>query len=58
MDDHDKAIKYFTRAVLLDRSYKTAWTLIGHEYTYLKNYHAAIEAYRRAIGLRVHMAES
>ncbi|KAG6832599.1 hypothetical protein H0H92_014435 [Tricholoma furcatifolium] len=27
-----------------------AWTLMGHEYVEMKNSHAAIEAYRRAVG--------
>jgi len=49
--EHEKAIKYFRRATQLDRSYLSAWTLMGHEYVEMKNSHAAIEAYRRAIGL-------
>jgi len=48
--EHDKAIKYFKRATDLDRTYLSAWMLIGHEYVEMKNSHAAIEAYRRAIG--------
>ncbi|QRV94350.1 anaphase-promoting complex subunit 8 [Ceratobasidium sp. AG-Ba] len=46
---HEQAIRYFQRAVLLDRSYLAAWTLMGHEWVELKNSQAAIEAYRRAI---------
>ncbi|KAJ3979021.1 hypothetical protein F5890DRAFT_1478865 [Lentinula detonsa] len=46
--DHVKAIKYFRRATQLDRTYLSAWTLMGHEYVEIKNSHAAIEAYRRA----------
>ena len=34
----------------LDRTYLSAWTLMGHEYIELKNSNAAIEAYRRAAG--------
>jgi Tfp pilus assembly protein PilF len=34
----------------LNRDYLPAWTLLGHEFVELKNSHAAIEAYRRAIG--------
>ncbi|KAF8750713.1 Zinc finger C-x8-C-x5-C-x3-H type (and similar), partial [Rhizoctonia solani] len=45
---HEPAIRYFQRAVLLDRTYLAAWTL-GHEFVELKNSQAAIEAYRRAI---------
>jgi anaphase-promoting complex subunit 8 len=48
--EHEKAIKYFRRAVQLDRTYLSAWTLMGHEYIELKNSNAAIEAYRRAAG--------
>jgi anaphase-promoting complex subunit 8 len=48
--EHEKAIKYFRRATHLDRTYLAAWTLLGHEYVELKNSHAAIEAYRRAVG--------
>jgi len=48
--EHEKAVKYFRRAIQLDRTYLSAWTLMGHEYVEMKNSHAAIEAYRRAIG--------
>ena len=48
--DHEKAVKYFRRATQLDRTYLSAWTLMGHEYVEMKNSHAAIEAYRRAVG--------
>ncbi|KAH8080266.1 hypothetical protein BXZ70DRAFT_640964 [Cristinia sonorae] len=47
--EHEKAIKYFRRATQLDRTYLSAWTLMGHEYVELKNSHAAIEAYRKAV---------
>ncbi|VBB76188.1 Putative Anaphase-promoting complex subunit 8 [Podospora comata] len=46
---HDKAVHYFRRALMLDRSCLSAWTLMGHEYVELKNTHAAIESYRRAV---------
>ncbi|KAK4219329.1 anaphase-promoting complex subunit 8 [Rhypophila decipiens] len=46
---HEKAVQYFRRALTLDRSCLSAWTLMGHEYVELKNTHAAIESYRRAI---------
>jgi len=48
--EHEKAVKYFRRATQLDRTYLSAWTLMGHEYVEMKNSHAAIEAYRRAVG--------
>lgn len=46
----EKAITYFRRATELNQSYLSAWTLMGHEYIEVKNSHAAIESYRRAIG--------
>lgn len=48
--DHIRAVGYFQRALRLDKEYLSAWTLMGHEYVELKNTHAAIEAYRRALG--------
>jgi anaphase-promoting complex subunit 8 len=35
---------------MLNRDYLPAWTLMGHEFVELKNSHAAIEAYRKAVG--------
>ena len=46
---HEKAVMYFRRALTLDRSFLSAWTLMGHEYIELKNTHAAIKSYRRAV---------
>lgn len=48
---HEKAVTYFKRALMLDRGYSSAWTLLGHEYLSLQNTHAAIESYRRAVEL-------
>ncbi len=48
--EQEKAIQYFRRATELDQTYLSAWTLMGHEYVEVKNSHAAIESYRRAIG--------
>ena len=47
--DHEKAVIYFRRALSLDRTFLSAWTLMGHEYVELKNTQAAIECYRRAV---------
>lgn len=47
--EHEKAVVYFRRALTLDRSFLSAWTLMGHEYVEMKNTHAAIESYRRAV---------
>ncbi|KAF8849750.1 TPR-like protein [Acephala macrosclerotiorum] len=49
LSSHEKAVQYFRRALTLDRSCLSAWTLMGHEYIELKNTHAAIESYRRAV---------
>ena len=48
--EHEKAVLYFRRALKINRNYLAAWTLLGHEYLELKNTHAAVEAYRRAVG--------
>lgn len=44
-----KAVQYFQRALKLNPSYTSAWTLMGHEYVELKNTPAAMESYRRAV---------
>ena len=49
LSQHEKAVQYFRRALTLDRSCLSAWTLMGHEYVELKNTHSAIESYRRAV---------
>ena len=46
---HERAIQSFQRALKLDHSYTSAWTLMGHEYIELRNTHAALESYRRAL---------
>jgi len=47
--EHEKAVIYFRRALILDRSFLSAWTLMGHEFVEMKNTHAAIDSYRRAV---------
>lgn len=47
--EHEKAIMYYKRALILNRNCLSAWTLMGHEFVELKNLHAAIESYRRAV---------
>ncbi|KAF9181942.1 Anaphase-promoting complex subunit 23 [Haplosporangium sp. Z 11] len=47
--EHEKAVVYFKRALRFNRSYASAWTLLGHEYLEMKNTYAAVEAYRRAV---------
>jgi anaphase-promoting complex subunit 8 len=44
-----KAILYFQRALKLDPSFTSAWTLMGHEYVEWKQTAHAIECYRRAV---------
>ena len=39
-----QAVMYFRRALALDRSCLSAWTLMGHEYVEMKNPPAAIGA--------------
>ncbi|KAI1356980.1 hypothetical protein F5Y01DRAFT_309521 [Xylaria sp. FL0043] len=51
---HQDAIIYFRRALILDRNFSSAWTLLGHEYLKLENSHAAMSSYIRAIGLNKH----
>ena len=41
---------YFERALYLDRNYLTAWALMGHELIEMKNPHADVDAYRKAVG--------
>ncbi|KAI5964406.1 CDC23 [Candida theae] len=47
--EHEKAIMYYKRALILNKDCLSAWTLMGHEFVELKNSHAAIESYRRAV---------
>ncbi|KAF9345229.1 anaphase-promoting complex component apc8, partial [Mortierella sp. NVP85] len=47
--EHEKAVTYFKKALRLNRSYASAWTLLGHEYLEMKNTFAAVESYRRAV---------
>lgn len=49
--EHEKAVLYFQRALKLNRSFISAWTLMGHEFLEMGNTNAALEAYRRATGI-------
>ena len=49
--EHEKSVVCFKRALSLDRSYVSAWTLMGHEYVELKNHERAIQAYRQAVSV-------
>ena len=48
--EREKSISYFRRALQIDRNCLSAWTLMGHEYVELKNTHAAVISYKRAVG--------
>lgn len=48
--DHTKAVIYFQRALKLDPTYLSAWTLMGHEFMEIKNANAAVQSYRKAVG--------
>jgi anaphase-promoting complex subunit 8 len=48
---HARAVLYFQRALALDPSYLSAWTLLGHEYVELRHTALAIGAYRRALDI-------
>jgi anaphase-promoting complex subunit 8 len=45
---HEKAIRYFTRALKLDANHVSAWTLMGHEYVELRNFACAVKCYQNA----------
>ena len=49
--DHQKSVMYFQRALRLNPNYISAWTLMGHEYMEMKNSNAAIQCYRKAVGM-------
>lgn len=51
--EHEKAIMYYKRALILNKNCLSAWTLMGHEFVELKNSHAAIESYRRAVDINL-----
>ncbi|XP_031618954.1 cell division cycle protein 23 homolog [Contarinia nasturtii] len=51
--DHTKAVVYFQRALKLDPTYLSAWTLMGHEFMEIKNTNAAIQSYRKAVEVNI-----
>lgn len=44
--EHERAVVYYKRAIVLNRNYMAAWTLMGHEFVELGNPQAAIETYQ------------
>ncbi len=49
VSEHEKSIKHFKRAIMLDHRFLEVYTLLGHEYLELKNLMSAIEAYNSAV---------
>ena len=49
ISEHEKAVKQFKRAIMLDYRFLEVYTLLGHEYLELKNLMSAIEAYNSAV---------
>jgi len=49
--DHERAVKYFRKALHLDRTYLPAFTLMGHEHIEMKRSEEAIESYRAGVEL-------
>lgn len=47
--DHYKAVSYFQRALRLNPSYLSAWTLMGHEFMELSNAVGAVNCYRKGL---------
>lgn len=47
--EHEKAIRHFKRAIMLDPRFLEVYTLLGHEYLELKNLMSSIEAYNSAV---------
>jgi len=37
IDEHDKAVQWFKRALRIDRKCLPAWTLLGHEFVEMRN---------------------
>lgn len=50
--EHERAVIYFKRALQLNPSFLSAWTLMGHEYVEMKNTTAAVSAYRTAVDIQ------
>lgn len=44
--EHERAVIHYKRAIVLNRNYMAAWTLMGHEFVELGNPQAAIETYQ------------
>jgi len=49
--EHQKALRFFHRALKLNPLCLDAWTLLGQEYMELKNSNDAIQSYSKALGM-------
>lgn len=49
ISEHEKAVRQFKRAIMLDYKFLEVYTLLGHEYLELKNLMSSIEAYNSAV---------
>lgn len=47
---HHNSVLYFQRSLKVDPTFLSSWILLGHEFMELRNYNAAIQSYRKAIG--------
>ncbi|OQR78967.1 cell division cycle protein 23-like [Tropilaelaps mercedesae] len=48
-EEHAPALLYFKKAMKVSINYGAAWTLMGHEYSLIKNINAAIQCYHQAV---------
>ncbi|XP_022662283.1 cell division cycle protein 23 homolog isoform X2 [Varroa destructor] len=48
-EQHAPALLYFKKAMKISINYGPAWTLMGHEYSLIKNINAAIQCYHQAV---------
>lgn len=49
LDDYNKAVEHFNRALAIDKAFSEAATNLGISYAALKNYEKAVESYRMAL---------
>lgn len=47
--EHETAIKFFERSVMVDPEYTYGYTLLGHEYSYIDELDDAMNCYRHAV---------
>ena len=47
--EHETAIKFFERAVLVEPEFAYGYTLLGHEYSFIDELDDAMNCYRHAV---------